>query len=178
MSPYKTLMYTVSKSWTHYCLCSHWVLLQETILPPQGNITDDLYILPVHFHPVQKHFQFLDLILCKIYYTHTPLLVYSQPAFLDFGLCFNVAFLVAHSLQVVKNPPVMQEMRVWSPGMGRSPGEGNGNLLQYSCLGNSMDRGAWWATVHGVTKSWTWPSKHAAAASRFNVYYHISCIFQ
>ena len=41
------------------------------------------------------------------------------------------------------------------PGSGRSPGEGNGNLLQYSCLGNSMDSGAWWATVHGVTKSRT-----------------------
>ena len=41
------------------------------------------------------------------------------------------------------------------PGSGRSPGEGNGNLLQYSCLKNSMDRGAWQATVHGVTKSWT-----------------------
>ena len=41
------------------------------------------------------------------------------------------------------------------PGSGRSPGEGNGNPLQYSCLKNSIDRGAWWATVHGVTKSWT-----------------------
>ena len=41
------------------------------------------------------------------------------------------------------------------PGSGRSPGEGNGILLQYSCLENSMDGGAWWATVHGVTKSWT-----------------------
>ena len=39
------------------------------------------------------------------------------------------------------------------PGLGRFPGEGNGNLLQYSCLENSMDRGAWWATVHEVTKS-------------------------
>ena len=36
------------------------------------------------------------------------------------------------------------------PGLGRSPGEGNGNPLQYSCLENSMDRRAWWATVHGV----------------------------
>ena len=40
-------------------------------------------------------------------------------------------------------------------GLGRSPGEGNGNPLQYSCLENSMDRGAWKATVHGVTKSRT-----------------------
>ena len=40
------------------------------------------------------------------------------------------------------------------PGSGRSPGEGHGNSLQYSCLENLKDRGAWWATVHGVTKSW------------------------
>ena len=39
-----------------------------------------------------------------------------------------------------------------TPGSGRSPGEGNGNSLQYSCLGNFMDRGAWWTTGHGVTK--------------------------
>ena len=41
------------------------------------------------------------------------------------------------------------------PGLGRSPGEGRGNLLQYSCLENPMDGGAWWATVHGVAKSQT-----------------------
>ena len=41
------------------------------------------------------------------------------------------------------------------PGLGRSPREGNGNPLQYSRLENSMDRGVWRATVHGVTKSWT-----------------------
>ena len=40
-----------------------------------------------------------------------------------------------------------------NPGWGRSPGEGKGNLLEYSCLDNSMDRGAWQATVHGVTES-------------------------
>jgi len=38
------------------------------------------------------------------------------------------------------------------PGLGRSPGEGNGNPLQYSCLVSSMDRGAWWATVDGITE--------------------------
>ena len=42
------------------------------------------------------------------------------------------------------------------PGLGRSLGEGNGNPLQHSCLGNPMDRGAWQATVHGVAKTWTW----------------------
>ena len=42
-----------------------------------------------------------------------------------------------------------------TPGSGRSPGIGKGNPLQYSCLENSINRGAWWATVHGVTKSRT-----------------------
>ena len=41
------------------------------------------------------------------------------------------------------------------PGLGQSPGEGNGNLLQHSYLENFMHRGAWWATIHGVTNSWT-----------------------
>ena len=41
------------------------------------------------------------------------------------------------------------------PRLGRYPGEGNGKPLQYSCLDNPMDGGAWWATVHGVAKSWT-----------------------
>ena len=55
----------------------------------------------------------------------------------------------------MKNLPAMQETRVTrvqSLGQEDSPGEGNGNPLQYSCLGNPMDRGGWWATVHGVTK--------------------------
>ena len=42
------------------------------------------------------------------------------------------------------------------PGSGRSPGGGNGIMLQYSCLENSMARATWWAMVHGATESWTW----------------------
>ena len=49
------------------------------------------------------------------------------------------------------------------PGSGRSPGEGNGNPLQYFCLKNSMDRGAWWATVLEVSKSQVWLSTHTGA---------------
>ena len=53
---------------------------------------------------------------------------------------------------VVKNPPANAGDSGSIPGSGRSPGEENGNPLQCSCLGNAMDRGAWWATVHGVAK--------------------------
>ena len=58
---------------------------------------------------------------------------------------------------MVKNPPANAGDRDIGlmPGSVRSPGGGHGNPLQYSCLENPMDRGAWWATVHRVTKSWT-----------------------
>ena len=52
---------------------------------------------------------------------------------------------------VVKNLPANAEGASSTPGLGRFPGEGNSNPLQYSCLENPIDRGTWWATVHGVT---------------------------
>ena len=57
--------------------------------------------------------------------------------------------------QTVKNVPANAGDAGLIPGSGRSPGGGNGNPLQYSCLENPMDRGAWGATVHGVAKSQT-----------------------
>ena len=59
---------------------------------------------------------------------------------------------------VVKNPPASAEDvrdKGSIPGSGKSPGGGHGNPLQYFCLENPMDGGAWWAIVHGVTESWT-----------------------
>ena len=56
----------------------------------------------------------------------------------------------------------------WIHGSGRSPGEGNGNTLQYSCLENPMDRGAWRATVHGVTKN-----QIGLSNSHFHLYIYI-----
>ena len=63
---------------------------------------------------------------------------------------------------VVKNPPAKAGDTGDTgsiPGSGRSHGEGNGTSFQYSCLENPMDRGAWWATVHRIAKSWTWLSR-------------------
>ena len=53
---------------------------------------------------------------------------------------------------VVKNHPASTEDSGLAPGLGRSSEKGNGNPLQYSCLGNPMDTGAWWAIVYGVAK--------------------------
>ena len=61
----------------------------------------------------------------------------------------------AQVAQMVKNLPANSGDASLIPGSGRSSGEGNGTPLQYSCLENPMDRGAWWAIVHGVAKSWT-----------------------
>ena len=66
--------------------------------------------------------------------------------------------MASQGVLVVKNPPAnagdARDMGL-IPGLGRSPGVGNGNPLQYSGLENPMDRGAWWATVHSIAKSWT-----------------------
>ena len=81
------------------------------------------------------------------------------------GFCHFGRFTWASQLmQVVKTPPAnageVRDVRS-IPGLGRSPGEGNGNPLQYSGLENPMDRGAWRATVHGVVKTWLkWLSTH------------------
>jgi len=59
---------------------------------------------------------------------------------------------------VVKKPPANAGAMGWIPGWGRTPGEGNGNPLQYSCLGNPMERGARQVIVHGIAKRLTQPS--------------------
>ena len=62
------------------------------------------------------------------------------------------------------------------PGLGRCPGEGNGNPFQYSCMENPMDRGAWWPTVHGMEKSWTWFEWLTHSLKIISVLGHYSCI--
>ena len=73
-------------------------------------------------------------------------------------------------VQVVKTPPAMQENTGdvgLIPALGRTPGEANGNPLQYSYPGNPIDRGDGWATVHGVAKSLTQLSTHMYVCTNF-----------
>ena len=71
---------------------------------------------------------------------------------------------------MVKNPPANARDGSLIPGWKRSPGEENGNPLQYCCLGNLTDRGAWWATVHGVAKSQTLLNTHARTQIVFKAF--------
>ena len=69
------------------------------------------------------------------------------------GSCLEVELMGASLVaQMVKNPSANAGDLDSIPGSGRSPGEGNSNPFQYSCLENSMDSGVWWDTVHGVAK--------------------------
>ena len=70
------------------------------------------------------------------------------------GNCYKVGLAFPGSSDG-KEPACNAGHPASTPGLERSPGEGNGKPFQYSCLENPMDREAWWATVHGVTKSWT-----------------------
>jgi len=81
--------------------------------------------------------------------------------FLCLGLSLTLVLALYFFRAMIKNPPVMQETRVPSQ-RERSPGERNGNPLQYSILGNPIDRGAWWTTVYGVAKKldMTWRLHH------------------
>ena len=84
-----------------------------------------------------------------------------KPASLCLLNCQEVSFPLAY----LRSPPrihlpMHKRRRGFNPSSGKPPGERNGNPLLYSWLENSMDRGAWQTTVHGVAKSWTWLSMH------------------
>ena len=66
---------------------------------------------------------------------------------------------------MVKNPSANVGDAGSIPGLGRSPGGGKDNPLQYSCLGTPMDKGAWWTAVHGVTKEWDTTKEQQQKAS-------------
>ena len=79
---------------------------------------------------------------------------------------------------MVMNPPANAGDTGSIPGLRRSPGVGNGNSLQYSCLGNSMDREAWWATVHGMAKNQTQLSKWAHTQDIWFKLHPFHCYFR
>ena len=119
----------------------HWVGTQDTRYLQYKNSSTDQKTAP---HP--------DNFLVSYYFV-SYICIYKHKAFF-----FSRAEHIMRSFSsgsLVKNPPANAGDAGSILELGRSLGEGNGNLLQYSCLGNPTDRGAWWATVHGVGKSRT-----------------------
>ena len=110
----------------------------------------------------RRHFRQRDLLEVK-YSGRVPVFVLLQFNLFFYNLKKKKSTIIVTCFPVVKNLPANAgDARDTGsiPGSGRSPGGGNGNPIQYSCLENSMDRGAWQATVHGVAKSRTWLSAH------------------
>ena len=96
--------------------------------------------------------------MCHTCLRHKPFLkenMFTSIFFQPFYLFVSCLWALSGG-SVIKNFPASERDMGSITGWGRSRGEGNGNPFQYSCLGNHMDRGTWWATVHGVTKCQTW----------------------
>ena len=137
-----------------------------------GALTNTLWNLPDYVEMISVVFETSRLSLRAFMMHLWNFLIYLNPSYmtetllvLSMTLPEIIETLPYHMaspiVQLVKNLPAnagYTRDTSLIPGSVRSPGEGNGSPLQYSCLENSMDSGAWWATIHGVTKSQTWLS--------------------
>ena len=140
--------YVLRYNWWEYKLVQHFYRAKWNTCP-----TDSQF----HTSPfIQDHLHYI------IEVVHTCKIINVQ-GYLIKNYAYSPPKLEISKRLVVKNPPANAGDTKDSgsrPGSGRVPGVGNGNLLQYSCLENSMGRGAWQVTVHRVTKSQTWWSTH------------------
>ena len=117
--------------------------------------------LNTNLHMSSPHFSFFSL---PFWLLHSVYWSLKLPSWLMFSP-FKWASQVAQGQSLPANPGDAGSL----PGSGRSPAEGNGNPLQYSCLGNFMDGGAWRAMVHGVTRSRTGLSTHTPRCQFHNI---------
>ena len=112
-------------------------------------------MFPCSRNIIQEGFSEYCVIHCVVRASPLPFLcpAHSDPD-LSQSLCQTTAFEASLVAQLVKNPSDNAGDLGLITGLGRSPGEGNGNPLQYSCLGNPMGKGAWQAIVHRVARVW------------------------
>ena len=160
----------------YLCCCCGLLFSSPRDLPDPGNWTHICCISCTgrqslhHWATGEAHVSVYTRILHLCVCFCTRVIVYRHTIF----IC------IAQVALTVKNPPANAgDLRDASsiPGLGRSSGEGNGNPLQYPCLENSMDRGAWWTTVHGFAKNWTrfkWFSTHMYIYIYMNVCVYIA----
>ena len=127
--------------------------IRPSLSPSEPLVTSDLFIsivLPFPDGLIVEKIQCIGFSDCILSWLNN-----TFPFFFFFFIneCYFTVGFPGGS--VVKNSPTNAGDLCSIPGLERSPGEGNSNPLQYSCLGNHTDRGVWWATVQGVTKSRT-----------------------
>jgi len=123
-------------------------------IDPEVEFLDHIEVLFLIFWGTSTLFSIAAIVLYIP--TNSTQVFQFTPSLLTLIPFFIITILRASVVaQRLKCLPAMRETRVPSRGQEDSPGAGNGNPLQYSCLENPMDGGAWWATVHGVAKSRT-----------------------
>ena len=137
---------------------SHFLLQRS--FPTLGLNPSPLHCRQIHYplsHQGSQMYMYIDWNMCIYAYICVCVCVYTQVCVACVSLCVCV-YVGFPGSSVGKeffcNAGDTGDMG-FIPGSERSPGEVNGSPLHYSCLENPMDRGAWWATVHGVSKSWT-----------------------
>ena len=136
----------VDKCWKLLKFRLHWKFTSLDFFLYSLGLDIRLHLLPnLFFAPSSLFLSFCFPSLQTRSLNHTS----SSSQWLYYSRCVGASPVAQQSR--IRLP--VQDMSL-IPGSGRSPGGGNGNPLQYSCLGNVMDSRAWWATVHGVTKSW------------------------
>ena len=148
------------------------LLLQRTFLTQGLNLhlqhcRQSLYCLSYQGIYSIYNIYVYNIVKITIYNIYTLYIVSTECILFDTKCSRNPVYEVTHSSRIwnipggsdSKEPTCNVGDPGLIPGSGRSPGEGNGNPLQYSCLENPMDREAWRATIHGVAKNWTWLSK-------------------
>ena len=165
---------SIQSGW-HSCSTVSFSIAEPAVFPfPGRNLSSACLLFPSIWPGSQEqksHFVHLSVFhkvpireSIYIFWMKKSLLNAFLPT-VDFNLWISAFHLMYRWLFcLVKNLPAsagdIRDMGL-IPGLGRSPGGGQGNLLHYSCLENSMDRGAWWAIVHGVAESQTQLSPHA-----------------
>ena len=148
-----------------YILISFWILCSFDLLVSSCTkirvVFDSnfnwyyVFIPPFRAGPTSLFFTFKYFLVFFVSFVFVKFILSYFQTLYSFGGNYHTLWNMTGfpSSSAVKNPPANAEDVGSIPGLARSPWEGNGNPLQYSCLENSMDIGAWWAVVHGVSKS-------------------------
>ena len=129
-----------------------WKAAVQGVAEGRARLSD--FTFTFHFHALEKEMA-----------THSSVLAWRVPGTAEPGGLPSIgSHRVRHDWSDLAAAPGWDSIS----GLGWSPGEGKGKYpLWYSCLGNPMDRGAWWVTVHGVAKSWTWLKQVSTAQKNF-----------
>ena len=132
---------------------NHLVMSSESLNPHSPHLYEKGFFTEIGTNRIYVHLLYVYVYVCIYIYILCICICVCVSVCVCVCVCVHVGLLWWHGS---KESTCNARDPSWTPGSGRSSGGGHGNPLQYSCLENPMDRGAWGAEVHRVAKSWTW----------------------